>query len=187
MLLHANHASQNGYKTTVIVSEDTDVMILCLGHCKEINCAMYLKCGTHNRTRYINMSSLAELHGDDLCDALVGVHAFTGCDSAAVWSHCLEGQPDIPEPNRHGWKTDDKGMLMLDWMRGPPAPMAVLELMACKCGRPCKLPDCSCLANKLKCTEMCKLQTCTNQREEDVEVAVTLDDYDDDDNDDDDD
>ncbi|KAJ8334734.1 hypothetical protein SKAU_G00403730 [Synaphobranchus kaupii] len=62
MLLHANHASQNGYKTTVIVSEDTDVMILCLGHCKEINCAMYLKCGTHNRTRYINMSSLAELH-----------------------------------------------------------------------------------------------------------------------------
>ena len=30
----------------------------------------------------------------------------------------------------------------------------------------CKLPDCSCLANKLKCTEMCKLQICSNQREE---------------------
>lgn len=75
------------------------------------------------------------------------------------------------------------GMLMLDWKRGPPAPLAVLELMACKCVRICKLPDCSCLANRLKCTEMCKLQTCTNQREEeeDVEVNVTLDDYDDND------
>lgn len=64
--------------------------------------------------------------------------------------------------------------------------MAVLEFMACKCQRTCKLPDCSYLANKLKCTDMCKLQNCTNQREEEehVEVAVTLDNYDDDDIDD---
>ena len=73
------------------------------------------------------------------------------------------------------------GELVIDWMRGPPAPFAVLELMACKCVRTCKLPDCSCLANKLKCTEMCKLQTCSNQKEEE-EDEVTLIDYDDDDN-----
>lgn len=74
---------------------------------------------------------------------------------------------------------------MLDWMRGPPAPMAVLELMACKCSRTCKLPDCSCLANKLKCTEMCKLQTCSNQREEDTDVMKLVEDDGDDDDDDD--
>lgn len=84
MLLHANHASQNGYKTTMIASEDTYVTVLCSGHCKKISSTMYLKCGTQNRTRYINMSNLAELHGDDLCDAFVGVHAFTGCDSASA-------------------------------------------------------------------------------------------------------
>ena len=66
-----------------------------------------------------------------------------------------------------------------------PAPMAVLELMACKCVKTCKLPDCFCLTNNLKCMEMCKLQTCTNPREEkedgvEDEVALTLD-YDDDD------
>lgn len=33
---------------------------------------------------------------------------------AAVWRQCLEGQPDIPEPSGHGWKTDDKGMLLID-------------------------------------------------------------------------
>lgn len=179
-------------------------MVLCLGHCKKINSTMYLKCGTLNQTRYINMSNLAELHGD----ALVGVRAFTGCDSvsafagrgklsalkllkgnstfqehfkflgtswdiseesframesfvcrmyapssnvcdvndlryllfctkrgemessllppcrdclqmhiqranyqAAVWRHCLEGQPGIPEPSKHRWKTVGKCMV----------------------------------------------------------------------------
>ena len=73
---------------------------------------------------------------------------------------------------------------MLDWMRGPPAPMAVLELMACKCVKTCRLPGCPCLTNNFKCTEMCKLQTCTNQRvEEDEEAAFTVD-YDGDDDDD---
>lgn len=35
--------------------------------------------------------------------------------------------------------------------------------------RSCLLPDCTCLANKLKCTEMCKLQSCTNQKKDDEE------------------
>ena len=38
-----------------------------------------------------------------------------------------------------------------------------------KCVRSCKLPDCTCLANGLKCTDMCKLQTCNNQPAEDDE------------------
>lgn len=57
---------------------------------------------------------------------------------------------------------------MVDWMKGPPAPLAVLELLACTCVRTCKLPGCSCLSNKLKCTEMCRLQTCSNKMEEEV-------------------
>lgn len=80
---HANHASQSGgYKTTAIVSEDTDVMILCLGHCKNISGTMYLKSGTHNRTKYINMSSLAEHHGA----MLLRVHAFTGDNSVSAFA-----------------------------------------------------------------------------------------------------
>lgn len=86
MLLHANHASQNGYQTIVIVSEDTDVMILCLGCCKKINCPLYQKSGTQNRIRYINISNLAQLLGDDLCDALIGLHAFAGSDSVSAFA-----------------------------------------------------------------------------------------------------
>ena len=40
-------------------------------------------------------------------------------------------------------------------------------MLSCKCVRACKLPDCVCPVHQLKCTYMCKLQTCTNQREED--------------------
>ncbi len=33
-----------------------------------------------------NISNLAQLLGDDLCDALIGVHAFTGCDSVSAFA-----------------------------------------------------------------------------------------------------
>ena len=41
--LHANHDSQNGFQTLIIVSEDTDVLNLCLGYCKMINDPIYQK------------------------------------------------------------------------------------------------------------------------------------------------
>ena len=59
--------------------------------------------------------------------------------------------------------------LALDWMSGEPAPKAVLELLSCQCNRLCLLPNCTCLANGLKCTALCKLQHCANQEEEATE------------------
>ena len=64
---------------------------------------------------------------------------------------------------------DDNGKLASEWMRGTPAPDAVLQLLSCKCVRSCKLPDCTCLANGLKCTDMCKVQICNNLPVEDEE------------------
>ena len=64
--------------------------------------------------------------------------------------------------------------LVIEWMHGSPAPDAVLQLFSCKCLRVCKLPQCTCLINGLKSTEMCKLQTCNNQAdEEEAAVEVT--------------
>ena len=66
-------------------------------------------------------------------------------------------------------------------MSGQPAPATVLELLSCSCTRSCRLPNCSCLANCLKCTDMCRLSECDNRREE---HSVTVDvDADDDDSD----
>ncbi|KAG0721366.1 hypothetical protein GWK47_046629 [Chionoecetes opilio] len=37
------------------------------------------------------------------------------------------------------------------------------QLLSCKCVRSCELPKCTCLSNGLKCTDMCRLQTCQNK------------------------
>ena len=59
-------------------------------------------------------------------------------------------------------------------MSGQPAPATVLELLSCSCTRSWRLPNCSCLANGLKCTNMCRLSECDNRQEEQV-VTVDVD------------
>ena len=54
-------------------------------------------------------------------------------------------------------------------MNGEPAPQAVLELLSCQCSRACELPRCTCLSNGLRCTPLCKLVNCSNQRDEEEE------------------
>ena len=266
MLLHAAHAADEGYRSVIITAEDTDVLILCICFSKKLGCEIYIKSGTLNRTRYIDVCRLAKTLGDDMCKALLALHAFTGCDTvscfagrgklvplkilkgnttfqqcfmllgenwdispdifekiqefvcriyistsavsnvnelryqlfcakrgdidssqlppcrdclyvhtlranfqAGIWRRCLEGQANIPDPKNCGWTSDDGGNLSIEWMRGSPAPDAVLQMLSCKCTRVCKLPDCVCLVNQMKCTYMCKLQSCTNQKDEDAE------------------
>jgi hypothetical protein len=66
-----------------------------------------------------------------------------------------------------GWKLggqNEENELEIDWMDGQPAPKAVLDLLACNCSTSCKLNNCSCKKNGLKCTKMCKKKNCKNQR-----------------------
>ncbi len=85
-LLHALHAAQSGYKSVIITAEDTDVMVLCLSVCSKIPCSMYQKCGTKNRARFLEINKLSRVLGGSVCDALVGMHAFTGCDTVSAFT-----------------------------------------------------------------------------------------------------
>ena len=82
---------------------------------------------------------------------------------AAIWKCCFHVRPTVPDPTNCGW-IDDDGKLVIHWMRSPPARDAVLALLACKCVLSCKLPKCTSKANGLACTDMCKLQSCSNQK-----------------------
>ena len=97
----------------------------------------------------------------------------------------LESNPTIPSAAGTGWKMEGaiegEAELQLHWMDGKPAPEAVLELLACKCTRSCKLPNCVCLSNGLKCTDICTLKDCDNQAVEDVDISDDGDDEEDDD------
>ena len=48
-------------------------------------------------------------------------------------------------------------------MTGSPAPT---ELMKCNCSRSCDMKSCPCIANGLKCTQVCRLQRNLNQMTE---------------------
>lgn len=259
-------------KAVIIVADDTDVLVLSLSFSKDIPCRVYQKCGTQNRTRFLDVTKLCQSLGESVAVALIGMYAFTGCDTvsafagrgkmgtfkllktdktyqeaflelgrawavsdelfkkleeitcrmyvpsthitdvsllryqlfctrrgevessqlppcqdclfmhvtranyqAAIWRRSLQSQPSVPSPNDHGWSTNDEGQLEIQWMRGPPAPDAVLQFLSCKCVRSCKLPECPCLNNGLKCTNLCKLQTCANQCSEEKAPAQMTD------------
>jgi len=68
----------------------------------------------------------------------------------------LERDPKSPTPVGHGWKIESVGgvdQMVVQWMDGEPAPEALLDLLACNCLSTTK---CVCVANGLKCTDMCR-------------------------------
>ena len=82
-----------------------------------------------------------------------------------------------PSPAGHGWSMDGC-CLEITLMDGPPAPDVVLEILACRCKSNCKIFHCQCLANGLKCTPTCTLQSCDNFAEEDDHPDSNSDDED---------
>jgi len=96
----------------------------------------------------------------------LSMHILRANYQAAIWRRCLKPSPFGPSPTDCRWTTDENGNLVVEWMRGSPAPDTVLQLLSCKCVRSCKLPVCTCLSNGLKCTDMCRLQICSNQATE---------------------
>ena len=80
------HAARTGSRAVIVTAEDTDVMLLCMAFQKDIPCPIYQKCGTQNRTRFVDISKLALSLGDSVCDSLIGLHAFTGCDTVSAFA-----------------------------------------------------------------------------------------------------
>ena len=128
-----------------------------------------------------------ESHQLPPCKDCLQKHILCASYQAEIWKRCLENDPDTPSPVGNGWKIEED-QLVYDWMDGAPAPVAVLDLLACSCSRSCKPPNCACLQNGLKCTGMCKhTKDCVNQtsgeREDDVSPVDDASDEDDDDDD----
>ncbi len=84
ILLHAKHASASTDQI-VIRSPDTDVAVLACAFHGDIPANILFYTGTKHRTRYINIDSISESIGGNVCQALLGMHAFTGCVSTSVF------------------------------------------------------------------------------------------------------
>ena len=84
MLLHAKHASEES-GSIIIASEDTDVLIICLSVARNFPCHLYIKKGSQNRERIVDVQKIAAAVGHNVCSALPGMHSFTGCDTVSAF------------------------------------------------------------------------------------------------------
>ena len=75
-----------GYSAVVITADDTDVLVLCLAFSADISCPLFQKCGTKNRVRYLDITKLRQALGYSVCTALIGMHAYTGCDTVSAFA-----------------------------------------------------------------------------------------------------
>ena len=143
---------------------------------QKFTCAMY--CSTSgtsdiNELRYrLFCLKRGDVKSSQLppCNDTLRKHSLRANYQAAVRRRSLQRCPEILSPVGSGWCTED-GKLAVDWKGGQPALQAVLELLSCQCNRSCKLPSCSCIVNGLRCTDMCRLQDCTNRPDDDDDVV----------------
>ena len=85
VLLQAAHAAASSYKAVVVASEDIDVFVLSLAFENLLPCKMFVKSSKQTRTVYIDISKVVLALGSQVCLALPGLHAFTGCDSVSAF------------------------------------------------------------------------------------------------------
>ena len=73
------------FVAVIIVSEDTDVLVLCLAFKSFISSSMFIKCSSQTRVKYLDVSRIVERIGASTCKSLLRFHAFTGCDTVSAF------------------------------------------------------------------------------------------------------
>ena len=85
-MLHAKHVSidENLHEKVVIVKfQDFDVFLLTAAFVHQLSCLMFFATGVGNHARVLHVNRILEKYGQNVCSALLGFHAFTGCDSTS--------------------------------------------------------------------------------------------------------
>ena len=85
MFLHAQFASRHPSPTSAIVikSPDTDVFVIGVAKAKQIESKLLFHTGRGSNRRTLSLSDVSTYLGEDVCNALISFHCFTGCDSVS--------------------------------------------------------------------------------------------------------
>lgn len=86
LLLHADHATREEYQSAVICSADTDIFVIYLAFCDKIESQLFQKCVTRTHRRIVDIWKVAATLGIKVCGALIGLHAYMGCDTVSAFA-----------------------------------------------------------------------------------------------------
>ena len=170
-LARQNPSIQELFQRVSMAWEVSEELFMELQH---ITCTMYAPNSGTDDVNLLRYRLFCAKNGDIVsrllppCQDTLRNHCQRANYQAAVWRRSLQNSPVLPSPIGYGWFMKEE-CLALDWISGEPAPKAVLELLSYQCNRLCQLPNCTYLANGLRCTALCKLQDCANQEEEATE------------------
>ena len=84
LYLHAAYAART-CSDVIIVSPDTDVLVIGVSLQPLIAAHLYFHTGKGADLRTIDIKAIQESIGDDVSQALIGLHCFTGCDSVSAF------------------------------------------------------------------------------------------------------
>ena len=93
VVIYAMYGSSKGYKSLRVRSPDSDIFFILLHHAQRIQSELYFDTGSGNKRRLINVSKLAIKYGPQNCSALLGLHAFTGCDTTSSFKGIAKVKP----------------------------------------------------------------------------------------------
>ena len=77
MIAHAVHAS-GSYPNVIIKSPDTDVLLIALNACLDIDADIMFETGVGTGRRIISLGKIRHSLGDQWCCSLIGLHAIMG-------------------------------------------------------------------------------------------------------------
>ena len=86
VVLYCKYVKENGFKYVRVRSPDSDIFFILIYYALYLQgITILFKTGKGNKKRIINVTTIAEKYSQVNCGALVGIHAFTGCDSTSAF------------------------------------------------------------------------------------------------------
>ena len=84
LLLHSAYAAKSS-EHVVINSPDTDVFVLSLAFCMDIDAELYFHTGKGNKKRTVAVRQVYRHYGENVCNAIIGCYCITGCDTISAF------------------------------------------------------------------------------------------------------
>ena len=107
--MHVLDCIQAGYKTCVVISNDTDVIIALLYHVPNFlqkgMRELWVRAGRGTTTRFVPLHILHARLGSDLCTVLPALHSLTGCDITSKIGTKKAALKADPKIHLHGFGT----------------------------------------------------------------------------------
>ena len=86
VILYSFYAKDRGFKFVRVRSPDSDIFFIFLYYADKLKgLELLFETSKGNKRRCISISQVANTLTPLLCDAFLGVHAFTGCDNSSAF------------------------------------------------------------------------------------------------------